>query len=371
MADIRIERMARALIQYSLKIQPGERLGIRSGVLATPLLQSVVRETLRAGGHPEIFMQPPGVQEILLREGSEEQLTRVPEGWNMVLSEFEAMLDIQSQENTKSLNTVDPRRKAIYGQGQGKMLRTFMQRLMRGDLHWTKTLYPTQAYAQDTGLSLEEFEDLFYRACFLDQDDPIAAWRQLSQQQERYVNWLKGKSQVHLKGPQTDLTFSIQGRVFLNDDGRGNFPGGEFFTGPVENSANGTILYNLPTIYGGQELQQVWLRFVEGRVVEVKAERGQEYLEQMLTLDEGARRLGEFAFGNNPGVDQCTRNVLIDEKMGRTVHFALGASIPGTGGVNQSSLHWDMVYDLRAGGEVYVDGELFSKDGEIVIEKET
>jgi aminopeptidase len=176
---------------------------------------------------------------------------------------------------------------------------------------------------------------------------------------------------VHLKGPQTDLTFSIQGRVFLNDDGRGNFPGGEFFTAPVENSVNGTILYNLPTIYGGQELQQVWLRFVDGRVVEAQAERGLEYLEHMLRLDEGACRLGEFAFGNNPCLKQCTRNVLLDEKMGQTVHFALGASIPGTGGVNQSSLHWDMVYDLRAGGTVSVDGELFSNAGDFVIETET
>jgi aminopeptidase len=363
MKDTRVERMARVLVRHSLDLQPGNRLGVRSGTLATPLLQAVLQESLRAGAHVEMFVQPPGVQEILLREGSEKQLARVSASWHMVLSEFEAMLDIQALENSKSLNTIDSERKMMYGRVQGQLVKTFLQRCIQGDLRWTKTLFPTNAYAQDTGLSLEEFEDLFYHACFLDEDDPISRWRQLSQQQERYISRLNGKRSVRLKGRHTDITFSIQGRVFLNEDGRGNFPGGEFFTAPVENSVNGSVLFNLPTINAGQELEQVWLHFVEGRVVEAKARKGQEYLESVLRLDEGACRFGEFAFGNNPCVQRYTRNTLIDEKMAKTVHFALGASIPGTGGVNQSSLHWDMVYDLKPGSEVYVDDELFCKDG--------
>src|SRR5260370_20164451 len=187
MRDSRVERMARVLVHYSLAIQPGDRLGIRSEVLATPLLRAIARETLRAGGHFEVFLQPSGVQEILWREGSDEQLARVPEGWHLVLSEFEAMLDIQAQENSKSLNTIDSRRKIIYGQSQGQLLHTLIERLRQGDLHWTKTIFPTHAYAQDAGLSLDEFEDLFYRACFLEEDDPIGHWRQLSQQQEHSI----------------------------------------------------------------------------------------------------------------------------------------------------------------------------------------
>lgn len=367
MADLRVERMARVLVHHSLDIQPGDRLGIRCEPLATPLLVALTRETLRAGGHPEVFVQPTEVQEILLREGSDEQIARTPQGWHLVVAEFEAMLDIQALENSKSLSTVDPRRKALRSQAQGKILATQIQRLLHHTLHWSRTLFPTQAYAQDCGLSLHEFEDLFYGACFLEADDPVERWRQLSQQQERYINWLHGKSAVQVTGPGTDLAFSIQGRTFLNDDGRGNLPGGEFFTAPVENSVNGTILYNLPTHYGGQELQQVQLRFAEGRVVEARAQRGQDYLEQMLCLDEGACRLGEFAFGNNPCVHRYTQNVLIDEKMHGTIHFALGASIPGTGGVNQSSLHWDMVYNLQPGSEVCIDGTVFSKDGIILV----
>lgn len=367
MADLRIERLAKVLVHHSLNIQPGDRLGIRSEPLATPLLEALTRETLRAGGHPEVFVQPTGVQEILLREGSDEQIARAPQGWHLVVAEFETMLDIQALENSKIFSTVDPRRKALRSQSQGKILATLIQRSLQHTLRWTRTLFPTQAYAQDCGLSLHEFEDLFYSACFLEEEDPVDSWRQLSRQQERYISWLHGKSAVHIKGPGTDLTFSIQGRTFLNDDGRGNLPGGEFFTAPVENSVNGTILYNLPTSYGGQELQQVWLRFAQGCVVEARAQRGQDYLEHMLSLDEGARRLGEFAFGNNPFVHRCTQNVLIDEKMQGTIHFALGASIPGTGGVNQSSIHWDMVYNLESGSEVSIDGEVFSKDGIILV----
>ncbi|HEY1353271.1 MAG TPA: aminopeptidase [Ktedonobacteraceae bacterium] len=367
MTDLRVERMANVIVHYSLNIQAGDRLGIRCEPLATPLLEALVRETLHAGGHPEVFVQPTGVQEIVLREGSDEQIARAPQGWHLVVAEFEAMLDIQALDNTKSLSTVDPRRKALRGQAQGKILATQIQRSLQHTLRWTRTLFPTQAYAQDCGLSLREFEDLFYTACFLDEEDPVDRWHKLSRQQERYICWLQGKHQVHIQGPGTDLTFSIQGRTFLNDDGRGNLPGGEFFTAPVENSVNGTILYNLPTSYGGQELRQVWLRFAQGCVVEARAQSGQDYLEHMLGLDEGARRLGEFAFGNNPCVQRCTQNVLIDEKMQGTIHFALGASIPGTGGVNRSSLHWDMVYNLQSGSEVSIDGELFSKDGVILV----
>lgn len=367
MADQRVEQMARVLVHYSLKIQPGERVGIKSGPLAIPLLRALTQEIIRAGGHPEIFMQPAEVQEILLREGSAEQLSRVPAGWNMVISEFETLIDIQAQENTKALSTIPPDRKALQNQAQGTLLQTLIKRSLHGTLRWTNTLFPTHAYAQDTGLSLSEFEDLFYRACFLEDTDPLSRWRQLSQEQERYIAWLHGKQMVHLKGKETDLTFSIAGRPFLNEDGRGNFPGGEIFASPVENSANGTILFNMPSIYKGQEVQQVWLRFVDGRVAEFRAQSGQEYLEHMLHLDEGARRLGEFAFGNNPYVQQCTRNVLIDEKMARTIHFALGASIPGTQGTNQSSLHWDMVYDLKPGSEIYIDHTLFCKNGQITI----
>jgi len=228
-------------------------------------------------------------------------------------------------------------------------------------------MFPTNAYAQDAEMSLGDFEDFVYRACFLDDEDPIACWQELSKQQERYVEWLRGKHMIHLRGQDTDLTFSIKGRTFINDDGHHNLPGGEFYTSPVEDSANGYILYSFPASINGRSVEEVRLRFQDGIVIEARAAQGQDYLDQMLSLDEGARRLGEFAFGNNRKVDRCTRNVLFDEKIGGTVHLALGTSFPETGGLNQSALHWDMICDLRRESKITVDGEVFCKDGQFLV----
>ncbi|HWZ17515.1 MAG TPA: aminopeptidase [Ktedonobacteraceae bacterium] len=359
--------MAKVLVHYSLGIKKGDRLGIMTGPNATPLVREVVREAVIAGAYPETFVELPGVREILLNEGSDEQLSYIPASQRLLFEEYETMLSLLAQDNTKALNGVDPTRMALVQQARRDLMHTYMQRSANGSLRWSIAMFPTNAYAQDAEMSLSDFEDFIYRACFLDDDDPVARWQELSRQQERYVQWLKGKRTIHLRGQDTDLTFSVDGRTFINDDGHYNFPGGEFFTGPIEDSANGYIRYSFPASFAGRSVEDVRLRFENGVVVEARAANGQDYLDKMLGLDEGARRLGEFAFGNNRNVDRCTKNVLFDEKMGGTVHLALGASIPETGGVNQSALHWDMVCDLRKGSEIRVDGELFSKNGEFVI----
>lgn len=363
MSDLRLQRMARVLVQYSLAVKQGDRLGIRAEPSAAPLLREIVREAMHAGAHPEIFIDMPGVREIILKEGSDAQVSYISAVSHLIAEEYETSLEIFSQENTKNFNGVDPARMALQNRARKDLLQTFRQRSNEGLLRWSIALYPTNAYAQDADMSLNDFEDFLYHACFLDDEDPIARWQELSKQQERLIQWLKGKRTVHLRCPDTDLTLSIDGRIFLNDDAHYNFPGGEFFTSPIESSVNGYIRYNLPASFGGRSVEDVRLRFENGLVVEAQAAKGQEYLEKMLNLDEGARRLGEFAFGNNCNINCCTRNILFDEKMGGTVHLALGASIPATLGVNQSALHWDMVCDLRPGSEIRVDGELFCKDG--------
>ena len=208
--------------------------------------------------------------------------------------------------------------------------------------------------------------DFIFSACLVDRDDPIAAWQEVATRQARLIARLAGKSEIRLVGPDTDLTFSVAGRTWINDDGKKNMPGGEVFTGPVEDSANGTIRYTYPAVYGGKEVADVRLRFADGRVVEASASRNDQLLQALIGMDEGARRLGEFAFGTNPGVTRFTRNVLFDEKIAGTVHLALGSGYPATGSTNASALHWDMVCDLRQGGEIYVDGALFAKDGQFV-----
>jgi len=367
MADIRLQRMAQVLVRYSLEIKKGDRLAIMAGPVAAPLICEVVREAVRAGAHPEVFAQVPGVQEIILKEGSDEQLTYIPVAQRILIEEYETLLQLFSSENTKSLSGVDPARMALAQQAQRELSETFMKRSAEGSLRWSIAMFPTNAHAQDADMSLSDFEDFVYHACFLDDENPVARWQEIEKQQDRLVQWLKGKHTIHVRGQDTDLTLSIDGRTFINDSGHKNFPGGEFFTSPVEDSANGYIRYSFPASFGGRSVEDVRLRFENGVVVEATAAQGQDYLDKMLGMDEGARRLGEFAFGNNRNVDRCTKNILFDEKMGGTVHLALGAGFPEAGGGNQSALHWDMVCDLRNGSEIRVDGELFCKDGEIVI----
>jgi len=367
MTDLRLQRMAKVLVNYSIGVQKGERLAIRSPAIAAPLVREIFRETIRAGALPETFISLPGLDEILFKEGSQEQFTHISQPQRLIFEEYETIVSLWAETNTRALNNIDHSRVALAQKASQSILDTYMRRSSEGTFRWVAALYPTDASAQDAEMSLEEFEDFAYRACFLDEEDPVGRWRELSKQQERLVRWLEGRRMVHLRGQDTDLTFSIEGRPFINCDGHLNFPDGEFFTGPVENSANGSIRYSFPCAFNGVSVEDVRLRFVDGVVVEAFATRGQDYLDQMLGADEGARRLGEFAFGNNPFVDRCIRHTLFDEKMAGTVHLALGKSIPESQGINESAIHWDMVCDLRQGSEIHVDGELFCKDGKFVV----
>ena len=367
MADIRLQRMAHVLVNYSIGVQKGERLGIRTPSTAAPLVREIYREALRAGAFPETCVSLPGIGEIFLKEASDEQLSYIPPTQRLLFGEYETMISLWASTNTKELNNVDHSRASLAQKASRELMDTYMRRTTEHTFRWVAALYPTEAFAQDAEMSLGEFEDFAYHACFLDDEDPVARWKELSQQQERLVQWLKGKHTVHLRGQDTDLTLSISGRPFINCDGHLNFPDGEFFTSPLENSANGYIRYSFPCSFRGVSIEDVRLRFENGVVVEASALRGQAFLDQMLSTDEGARRLGEFAFGNNPQVDRCIRHTLFDEKMYGTVHLALGKSIPESLGVNESAIHWDMVCDLRQGSEIRVDDELFCKDGKFVV----
>jgi aminopeptidase len=216
-------------------------------------------------------------------------------------------------------------------------------------------------------MSLAEYEDFVYGAAMVHLDDPVAYWRAKAAEQQRLVDWLKGKKQVEVKGENVDLTLSIKDRVFINADGKKNFPDGEIFTGPVRDSVNGWVRFTYPAIYQSREVEGVELTFEEGKVVKATAQKGEEYLNSVLDTDEGARYLGEFAIGTNEGIQQFTRNILFDEKINGTIHMAVGAGYPETGSKNQSSIHWDMICDMRSGGEIVVDGSLFYKDGEFQV----
>jgi aminopeptidase len=363
MHDRRIERWAHTLVHYCLALKEGENVIIGATPLATPLIEAFYREALRVGANPVSSIELERLNEIFLQEASPSQMKSGFQLLEAALPKIDAQLVIKSEGNTKTLVNIDPAQSALRNQVYSKI----RKQRERMDFRWSVTLYPTSAYAQDAEMSLHDFEEFVFDVCFLNDADPIARWRTVAVEQQRLVDWLVGRKQVHILGSGTDLRLSIDNRVFINSDGKRNFPSGEFFTGPVEDSAHGVIQFDVPASHGGYTIEGVRLVFKEGKVVEASAHQGQSYLERMLEIDKGARYLGEFAFGNNPRVVKATKNVLFDEKMSGTVHLALGNSYPETGGLNKSAIHWDMVCDLRQQGEVWVDDVLFLKDGKLLV----
>ncbi len=367
MANPRIAKLADVIIEYSLAIKEGDFFQITSPAIAEPLVEALYVRALQRGAFPFPDIQLPHLAEMFLKHASDAQLDWVPPTASLLMERVDARFAILADTNTKSLTNVDPTRQMRRQRATGDLAKMMMDRAAAGTLRWGLTLYPTEAYAQDADMSLAEYEDFVYDGCLLNEPDPVAAWQQQGAVQQRLIDWLKGKETVRVTGPDTDLTLSIKGRVFINADGKRNFPDGEVFTGPVESSANGTVRFTYPANLNGREITDIRLTFREGAVVEAHAAQGQEFLDRLLDTDAGARRLGEFAFGTNFGITRFTKNILFDEKIGGTIHMALGRSYPDTGGRNESAIHTDIVCDLRQGGEITVDGQLFAKDGKYVV----
>lgn len=373
MADPRLERMAETLVRYSAGVRRGDIVRILGGVEAAPLIREVYRACLEQGANPYTQVGLPGLEEIFFEKAKRAQLSFLQPVSLFEVKKADVLISILAEVNTKRLTGIDPARQALAQRARKPVLDIFMRRSAAhgagkpGGLRWTLTLYPTQAYAQDAEMSLEAYADFVFGACFAERRDPIAEWKRLSAFQQKVIRYLKGRKKVHVLAPGTDLEIGISGRPFINCDGRRNFPDGEVFTGPEETSVRGHVTFSFPACYGGREVEGVRLEFERGRVVHMAAEKNETYLREMLGMDPGASRVGEFAFAMNRGIKKCTRNILLDEKIGGTVHLALGKGYPESGSRNDSALHWDMICDLRRGGEVYVDGRLFEKDGKILL----
>jgi aminopeptidase len=286
----------------------------------------------------------------------------------LITETYDASITVMSEANTKALSSVDPARMVMMKQAQSEIMETFLRRVSEGEMRWVGTLFPTNAYAQDCEMGLSEYEDFVYGACLPDGDDPVGYWQRFSASQQKIVDWFKGRRVVQVSGPETDLRMSIADRTFINCDGRQNMPDGEVYTGPVEDSVEGHVHFAYPAIYQGREVSGVRLWFEKGKVVKATAEKNEEFLHKMLDTDDGSRYVGEFAIGTNKGITRFTRHALFDEKISGTFHMALGAGLAESGGKNKSAIHWDMVCDLRDGGEIRVDDKLLHKDGEFVID---
>ncbi|HEV3479593.1 MAG TPA: aminopeptidase [Gaiellaceae bacterium] len=369
MRDPRVDRLAELIIGYSLRVREGQVLRINGEQAALPLAVALYRAALRTGALPYLNVGPRGLDEILLTEGTEEQLRFVSESEWMQTEAADAWVTIWSQSNTRALTRIDPGRRRTYLSTQYRLVNRRWQRLAEGDFALCGTLFPTQAHAQDAEMSLRDYEDFVYGACHVDgNEDPIAHWESVSAALTARARQLAGTRELRVLGPDTDLRVVVEGRTWVASDGRHNMPDGEVFTSPVETGTEGEIYFAFPSIFQGQEVENVRLRFEGGRVVRAEASAGEDYLRALIDTDEGARVLGELAFGLNYEIDRFTRDILFDEKIGGTMHVALGGGFEEAGTKNTSDLHWDFICDLREEGEVYADGELIWRAGSFVAE---
>ncbi|MDX6681418.1 MAG: aminopeptidase [Solirubrobacteraceae bacterium] len=350
------------LAGYCLEVQPGQEVLVRSTTLAEPLLLELQRAILERDAWPLLRVELPGATAAFHRQALDRHLDTYPEVAFTEARKAHAQLAIQASENTRALVGIDPERLARASRARKPLREQTLRK------RWCTTLWPTQAGAQQAGMSLADFERFVRRALFLDQPDPERAWGELREFQAQLVERLRGARELHIESAAgTDVTLSVKGRTWVNSDGKRNMPSGEVFTGPHEASASGIVRFDVPSSPAGVDVAGVELQFDDGVVVGARAERGEEYLQRALQTDDGARRLGEIGIGTNFGIDRAIGATLFDEKIGGTVHLALGRSYPETGGKNESALHWDLICDLRPGGRLVADGEVVVQDGRFAL----
>ena len=363
MPDPRIDMLARLLTRYSVKLKPGNSVIIGGNAIAAPLIRACYREALACGAHPVTDIDIDGLTEVFYDVARPRQLTWINPFRRSELKKVDATIGIWGSQNTKALSGADPKRMALAAKARQPLNKIFMDRSARGDLRWVGTQWPCHASAQDAEMSLDAYEDFVYGAGFLDDGDPVQTWKAISKSQQALTRRLNRARSIRVVAEDTDLSYSCKGRTWVNCDGQYNFPDGEIFTGPEEASVEGHISFSFPAVHGGQEVVGARLTFDKGRVVEAEARKGEDFLKAMVGMDRGSAYVGEAAIATNYNITRYTRNTLFDEKIGGTVHIALGSGYPETGSRNQSGLHWDMVCDLRPGGEIYADGELIQRNG--------
>ena len=369
MSDPRVAKLGELLVNYSLGLQPGQLVRLDANTVAAPLVTELYRYALRAGAHPRTRVEVEGLDGIALREATDEQLVFLSDLDRQEVEELHAIVTVWSDRNTRALTSADAARVSRRIGSRRQLINRFWERIDAGEATWVGTRFPTEAHAQDAEMSLPEYEDFVYGACHVREgEDPVAHWRGVSTELGARACDLETVRELRIVGPDTDLRLGVEGRKWVAADGKLNMPDGEIFTSPVETETDGEIRFSFPAIFHGRGVEDVRLRFEGGRVVDAEAKTANDYLQSLLDMDEGSRILGELAFGMNYEIDRFTRDILFDEKIGGTIHLALGASFHKAGGENDSGLHWDMICDLRADGEVYADGELVWKAGQFLHE---
>jgi aminopeptidase len=361
-----LSKQAKLCVQYCVDVQKGETVLIWGSLKAIPLINEINREVLHAGGHPMTRIDIPGQEFIFYKEAKEHQIKYSNPFDLYYVKNIDITVKIRSISNTRQLSNIDPEKIQLSQLAQVDFWKTFFSRQGTGDLKWIVLPYPTEGMAQEANMSQEEFADLIEKTCLLDKEDPIKEWKSVSLKQQKYCDYLEKVDKIQVLSHNTDLTLSVKGRHWENCDGRKNLPDGEVFTAPIEKSINGVITYSFPGIYQQREIEGITIRFEKGKVIEATAKKGQDLLHEILKIP-GAKRVGEFAIGTNYNMKTFVKNMLFDEKIGGTLHMALGNGYPETGSKNRSAIHWDCLCDMREEGKIITDGELIYEKGKFLI----
>jgi aminopeptidase len=368
MIQPQLHKLAQLLVDHSTKVKPGDRVAIETTTNAAPLVSVIYELVLKRGGYPHVLLNLPEQEKLLLTHGNDDQIAFVPSFQKMVTDQFEVYMRVRADMDPSGLSGISPQKQAMRQKGMAPVRNSMLQRGATNAMRWVLTQIPTEGYACEAGMSLPEYTNFAFNACHVDDytPDPVAHWEEIRVQQAGMIDRIQGHDSVKLKGPNVDLSLSVNGRTFLNSYGLHNLPDGEIYTGPVEESVNGWVKFTYPAIYQGQTVEGVQLQFEDGRVISASAAVGEELLKTMLNTDEGSHYLGEFAIGTNYEINRFTRNILFDEKLGGSFHMALGMGYPETGSRNRSGIHWDMICDLHDGSEIQVDGELVYQNGKFI-----
>ena len=365
MVDPRIEKLARLSVHYSVNVKAREKVLIQGTEQASPLINELYKECLFCGAYPTVIADL-NLQYTFYKYAKTHQLKFLSPFERFMLQNIDVMIGIFCEPNPKALSNIDPDKIRMTAASRRELSETFFKRVEEGKLRWTGLPYPIDAQAQEAAMSLEEYENFVFSSCMIDKEDPVKEWEKVHKQQQRICNFLNQTTFIRIIGEDTELTFNVKGRKWINCSGKENMPDGEVFTAPVENSVNGTIRFTYPGIVSGREVEDIKLTFKNGKVTKASAAKGNELLKKLLKV-EGTDRLGETAIGTNYGINKFTKNMLFDEKMGGTIHMALGNSYPESGGKNKSAIHWDILKDMKKDAEIQADDKPFYKNGKFLM----
>jgi len=359
------EKLANLAVNYAVGAKEGQRVAVVGPTLAKELFQAIFVEILKVGAYPTLIPQIEGTEELLFKYGSDKQLEYVDELQKIVIGDFDCFINIFADYNQKKLSLVDPKKvaKSRGSPERRELMNTYMERYAKGELNWVIVPFPCNAFAQEANMDLFSYFDFVKKALLLDKEDPVREWKEIEKKQDKLIEILNEVDKIRVLGEDTDLTVSVKGRKWINCCGHNNLPDGEVFTSPLEDSVNGHIRFTYPGIYGGREIENIYLEFKNGKVTKATADKAEDLLHELIAI-ENTDILGEFALGTNYGITDFTKNMLFDEKIGGTLHCALGRGPPETGSTNKSAIHWDILKDMTLpGSKVIADGKVIYEEG--------